>query len=48
MASESWSRKTFIDSVLEFLPKYGFDGIDMDWEYPTFRGGAPADKVNNI
>lgn len=28
------SRKKFINNVLNFMHKYGFEGLDVDWEYP--------------
>jgi chitinase len=31
MASSAASRKIFVDSVVKFLKKYDFDGIDLDW-----------------
>ncbi|XP_035724666.1 acidic mammalian chitinase-like [Vespa mandarinia] len=41
-------RAKFVNSVVQFLKKYGFDGFDVDWEYPNQRGGKPADKQNYI
>ncbi|XVF48465.1 hypothetical protein PTKIN_Ptkin03bG0192300 [Pterospermum kingtungense] len=34
MASEPKSRKAFIASTIEVARKYGFDGMDLDWETP--------------
>ena len=49
MALTDSSRTIFADSCVSFLEQYGFDGIDLDWEYPTGGGMAnnsksPADK----
>ncbi|KAJ4447151.1 hypothetical protein ANN_09152 [Periplaneta americana] len=37
-------RAKFVDSIVSFVKQWGFDGFDLDWEYPTLRGGAPEDK----
>lgn len=48
MASEPESRAKFVQSVVDFLKKYNFDGLDLDWEYPGSRGGYSYDKQNFV
>lgn len=28
------ARKRFVENAVQFLEKYGFNGLDLDWEYP--------------
>ncbi|KAJ8981334.1 hypothetical protein NQ317_015975 [Molorchus minor] len=46
MAATAESRKKFAEGVLRYLVYYGFDGLDLDWEYPTSRGGILEDGQN--
>ncbi|XP_076442225.1 uncharacterized protein LOC143281124 [Babylonia areolata] len=34
----------FSNNVVNYLRTYGFDGLDMDWEFPATRGSKPEDK----
>lgn len=42
MAAEVSTRQTFIDNVIKFCDEHGYDGIDIDWEYPA----TAADREN--
>ncbi|KAJ6031855.1 class V chitinase [Penicillium herquei] len=48
MASSSANRRKFIAGLHHFMKSYGFDGVDIDWEYPAAsdRGGTSADTDN--
>ncbi|KAK4442801.1 glycoside hydrolase [Podospora aff. communis PSN243] len=43
-------RTKFASNLLAFLNSYGFDGVDLDWEYPGApdRGGNPDDGANYV
>ncbi|PVU93154.1 hypothetical protein BB559_003405 [Furculomyces boomerangus] len=52
-ASTPQSRSIFAKSIADFVTKYGFDGVDIDWEYPVGGGDpgnttSPADGVNYV
>ncbi|KAL3439807.1 hypothetical protein BJX65DRAFT_68290 [Aspergillus insuetus] len=48
MVSTQENREWFTLLALQFCNRYGFDGLDFDWEYPGAgdRGGHPEDGVN--
>ncbi|CAF4237465.1 unnamed protein product, partial [Adineta steineri] len=44
MVSTEQSRAEFAENSYNFLKQYGFDGLDLDWEYPADRGSPPEDR----
>ncbi|XP_042858033.1 chitotriosidase-1-like [Penaeus japonicus] len=43
LVSEPQRRAAFVSHVVSFLQEYGFDGLDLDWEYPGYQS-SPQDK----
>ncbi len=53
IAASEKARETFAESCVSFIKKYGFDGIDIDWEFPVEGGtngmrNRPEDKINFV
>lgn len=48
MAANPSARQNFVSQCIKFCDTYGFDGIDVDWEYPGYEPhkGSPRDKEN--
>lgn len=49
LVNDPSARKRFIENVIQFIEKYDFDGLDLDWEYPkcwqvNCNLGPPSDK----
>ncbi|HML37980.1 MAG TPA: glycosyl hydrolase family 18 protein [Bacillota bacterium] len=38
-------RETFAENVIDVVEQYGFDGVEMDWEYPREATGADYEKT---
>ncbi|TVY56649.1 Chitotriosidase-1 [Lachnellula suecica] len=46
MCLSSSTRASFISSLIDFMKKWGFQGADLDWEYPAQDGGRKEDTAN--
>jgi chitinase len=50
LASTASKRSTFVSNLYTFMKHWGFDGVDLDWEYPGApdRGGHESDSQNYV
>ncbi len=48
VAASAQKRGAFARACVELIERYGFDGIDIDWEFPGYadHNGTPDDRVN--
>ena len=50
LAKSTSAQDAFFESCVSFLARHGYDGIDLDWEYPVAndRGGIEEDFDNFV
>jgi len=50
IARDSSKRNKFANNLVHFILEHGFDGVDLDWEYPGApdRGGRKDDTDNYV
>lgn len=50
LAASEENQHAFFESLVSFVLNNGFDGVDLDWEYPVAddRGGKPKDFDNFV
>jgi len=50
IAASATKRALFAEQCVELIKEYGFDGIDLDWEYPAYaeHSGTPEDTANFV
>lgn len=42
VAADATKRATFVSTSIDFMLEHGFDGIDIDWEFPVEGGPSPG------
>lgn len=48
MAADPQRRRRFVRNAAAYIRQHRFDGLDLDWEYPSQRGGRPVDRENFV
>ena len=50
MVSTNTTRTAFVQSLIQFMIKYDFQGVDLNWYYPsqTAYGGHAGDAENLV
>ena len=44
LVSSTANIHVFAYNAVEYLHRYNFDGLDVDWEFPADRGSPAGDK----
>ena len=45
IASDDKLLDSFIGNVMDTVNQYGFDGVEIDWEYPSYATGSDYEKM---